>query len=93
METSCELLKIQQEISCLQMNKQQIEQRIKDTKEQYEDIAARNLQYLKIIQSTKGAGHYPPNKHGVYPPTPKKTTTYTCTIGEKKSSEKGNYDN
>ena len=72
METSCELLKIQQEISCLQMNKQQIEQRIKDKKEQYEDIAARNLQYLKIIQWTKGVGHYSPNKCGVYPSTPKK---------------------
>ena len=93
METSCELLKIQQEITCLQKNKQQIEQRIKDKKEQYEDIAARNLQYLKIIQWTKGADHYSPNKCGVSPPTPKKTTTFTCTVGEKKSSEKGNYDN
>ena len=36
-------LKIQQGISCLQTNKQQIEQRIKDKKEQYEDNAARNL--------------------------------------------------
>ena len=75
------------------MNKQQIEQRIKDKKEQYKDIAVRNLRYLKIIQWTKGVGHYSPNKCGVYPPTPKKTTTSTCTVGEKKSSDKGNYDN
>ena len=93
METSCELLKIQQEISCLQANRQQIEQRIKDKKEQYEDIAERNLRYLKIIQWTKGAGHYSPNKCGVYPPTPKKNTTSTCTVGEKTLSEKGNHDN
>ena len=79
METSCETLENSARDN-MSSNKQQIEQRIKDKKEQYEGIAARNLQYIKIIQWTKSADHYSPNKHGVYPPPPKKTTTSTCTV-------------
>ena len=50
-------------------------------------------EYLKIIQHRKGANHYSPKKHGVYPLTSKKITTSTCAVGEKHSGEKAHSDN
>ena len=77
METSCQLLQICEEITSLTKQKEAIERRIKEKQYEEADLCKINLHFIKIIQKTKGADNYSPEKWGVK----------LCTPSKKKCSE------
>ena len=62
METSCQLLQIHEEITSLTKQKEAIERRIKEKQYEEADLCKINLCFIKIIQKTKGADNYSPEK-------------------------------
>ena len=64
METSCQLLQIREEITSLTKEKEAIERRIKEKQYEEADLCKINLCFIKIIQKTKGADNYSPEKGG-----------------------------
>ena len=86
METSCMLLKLEEEIDALCKTKAHIQdemnKKIKDTDhkiaikmELQAQISARNICYLHVIEKTKDSGYYSPKKCGISAITPTKTVS------------------
>ena len=82
-ETSCMLLKLKEETDALSKTKTHIQdelnKKIKDIDnkiamkmELQAQISARNIQYLQVIEKTKGSGYYSPKKCGISSITPTK---------------------
>ena len=72
METSCQLLQICEEITSLTKQKEAIERRIKEKQYEEADLCKINLHFIEIIQKTKGADNYSPEKQVVKACTPSK---------------------
>ena len=72
METSCQLLQICEEITSLTKKKEANESKIKEKQYEEADLCKINLCFIKIIQKTKCADNYSPEKWGVKPCTPLK---------------------
>ena len=72
METSCQLLRICEEITSLIKQKEAIERKLKQKQCEEAELWKINLRFIKIIQKTKGADNYSPQKRGHKPCTPLK---------------------
>ena len=70
METSCQLLQLQQDITTLQKERDCIDQRIKEKKFEEKQLQRANLRFLKIVSKTKSSHNYSPEKQAIKPNTP-----------------------
>ena len=62
METSCQLLQLQEDITTLQKERDCIDQRIKEKKFEEKQLQRANLGFLKIVSKTKSSHNYSPEK-------------------------------
>ena len=62
METSCQLLQLQEDISSLIKEREHIDQRIKEKQFEEKQLQRSNLCFLKIVSKTKSSHNYSPEK-------------------------------
>ena len=79
METSCQLLQLQEDISSLIKERECIDQRIKEKQFEEKQLQRSNLRFLKIVSKTKSSHNYSPEKQGIKPTTPIKPSVKTTS--------------
>ena len=82
MESSIQLLKLQEEIRGLKKEKEQLEQQIELKEKKETELSEKNLHWLKIVNEKMGVDKYSPQKRGLQHPSPKKVvmTPIVCTM-------------
>ena len=84
METSCQLLQLQEDITTLQKERDCIDQKIKEKQFKEKQLQRANLHFLKIVSKTKSSHNYSPEKQGIKPNTPIKPSVNTQTEADRK---------
>ena len=79
METSCQLLQLQEDISSLIKEREHIDQRIKEKQFEEKQLQRSNLCFLKIVSKIKSSHNYSPEKQGIKPTTPIKPSVKTTS--------------
>ena len=74
MESSLQILNLGDEIRSLQRKRDDIQREIEQKLKKQGELRAKNERFLRIINITKGCDNYSPEKRGVLPPTPRKTS-------------------
>ena len=80
METSLQILNLGDEIRSLQRKRDDIQRTIDEKLKKQAELRAKKDRFLRIINITKGSGHYSPEKRGVHHPTPKKVQGTQVTM-------------